>query len=202
MKTRSRREQNRAELRTEILQAARQAALGKGFESLSMRALAEKLGCSHGNLYLHFKNKEQLFDCLVEESFAQLSETMRSLKQATPDADPVEFLKLAGRAYVEFGVQNPGAYEFAFILRRPGRQRWLKPHLAYLELRAIVARCVEENRFRPIDVDAASQAVWAAAHGITSLFILRPSFPWADKETLIRQVIDSAIDSLVADPSR
>src|SRR6266404_8693387 len=124
MKTRSRREQNRAELRTEILQAARQAALGKGFESLSMRALAEKLGCSHGNLYLHFKNKEQLFDCLVEESFAQLSETMRSLKQATPDADPVEFLKLAGRAYVEFGVQNPGAYEFAFILRRPGRQRW------------------------------------------------------------------------------
>jgi AcrR family transcriptional regulator len=199
MKTKSRREQNRAELRAQILQAAREAALGKGFESLSMRALAEKLGCSHGNLYLHFKTKEQLFDCLVEESFAQLAATMRSLRQTMPDTDPVEFLKLAGRAYVEFGLRNPGAYEFAFILRRPGRQRRLKPHRAYLDLQAIVARCVEEKRFGPIDVDAASQAVWAAAHGITSLFILRPGFPWADKETLIRQVIDSAIDSLVAD---
>lgn len=202
MKIRSRREQNRAELRTEILQAARAAALAKGFESLSMRALAEKLGCSHGNLYLHFKNKEQLFDCLVEESFAELSETMRTLRQAQPDMDPVDFLKLAGRAYVEFGLRNPGAYEFAFILRRHGRQRRLKPHLAYLELKALVARCVEEKRFAPIDVEVASQAVWAAAHGITSLFILRPSFPWADQETLIRQVIDCAVDSLVAARSR
>jgi AcrR family transcriptional regulator len=198
MKTGTRREQNRARLRAEILQAARAAALAKGFESLSMRALAGKLGCSHGNLYLHFKNKEQLFDCLVEESFAELAQTLRSLKVAEPDLGPVEFLKLAGRAYVEFGLQNPGAYEFAFILRRPGRQRRLKPHRAYLELRAMVQRCVDEGHFRAIDVEVASQAVWAAAHGITSLFMLRPTFPWAEKDILIRQVIDSAIDSLVA----
>jgi hypothetical protein len=84
---------------------------------------------------------------------------MRSLRQAQPDTDPVDFLKLAGRAYVEFGLRNPGAYEFAFILRRPGRQRRLKPHLAYLELKALVARCVEEKRFAPIDVEALNEEI-------------------------------------------
>src|SRR5262249_23321194 len=145
-----------------------------------------------GSIYLHFKNKEQLFDCLVEESFAQLAEALQGLGRRSQD--PVRLLKRAGRAYVEFGLRNPGAYEFAFILRRPGRPRRWKPHLAYEYLRSVVGRCVQEKHFRAVDVDAASQAVWAAAHGVTSLLILRPWFPWADKEKLIRRVIDSAID--------
>jgi AcrR family transcriptional regulator len=36
-----------------------------GYEGVSMRRLAEKVGCSHGNLYLHFKDKEALFDSLT-----------------------------------------------------------------------------------------------------------------------------------------
>ena len=46
--------------------------------------------------------------------------------------------------------------------------------------------------------DAASQALWAAAHGITSLLIVRPTFAWVDREQLIGQVVDAAIDALLA----
>lgn len=49
-----------------------------------------------------------------------------------------------------------------------------------------------------MDVDAASQALWAAAHGITSLLVLRPTFPWSDRDKLIGQVIDAAVDALLA----
>jgi hypothetical protein len=49
-----------------------------------------------------------------------------------------------------------------------------------------------------MDVDVASQVLWAAGHGITSLLILRPAFPWANRETLIGQVIDAAVDGLLA----
>ena len=49
-----------------------------------------------------------------------------------------------------------------------------------------------------MDVDAASQVLWSAAHGITSLLILRPAFPWADRETLIGQVIDAVVNGLLA----
>jgi AcrR family transcriptional regulator len=182
-------------LRRQILDAAREAFVQHGYEEVSMRRLAEKVGCSHGNLYLHFKDKEALFDSLVEESFGQFTEGLRKVPATAQRGDPVEFLRKAGRAYVSFGIANASVYEFAFMLRRPGLHR---TGVAYERMRSLVQRCIDEQRFRRMDVDAASQALWAAAHGITSLLILRPTFPWADRDQLIGQVIDAAVDGLLA----
>ena len=191
------RERYRDVLRRSILDAAREAFVRDGYEGVSMRKLAERVGCSHGNLYLHFKDKEALFDCLVEESFERFGEGLRKVPESARRGDPVEFLRKMGRAYVEFGLANASAYEFMFILRLPG-ERPRKPHVTYERMRALVQRCIHEKRFRRMDVEAASQALWAAAHGITSLLIRRPTFPWADRDQLIGQVIDAAVDGLLA----
>jgi len=197
------RERYRNALRRDILDAAREAFVRDGFKEVSMRQLARKVGCSHANLYLHFKDKEDLFYCLVEESFDQFGAGMRKRIESAKSDDPVALLRMAGRAYVEFGVANPSVYEFAFLIRRPGRRppgrsRPDKPHVTYERMQALVQRCIEEKRFRRIDIDAASQALWAAAHGITSLLILRPTFGWVDRDKLIGQVIDAAVDALLA----
>lgn len=191
------RERYRDHLRREILDAAREAFIRDGYEGVSMRQLAEKVGCSHSNLYLHFRDKEALFDCVVEESFERFADGLRNVPESAKRGDPVEFLRKAGRAYVDFGLANPSVYEFAFMLRRPERGR-RKPHLAYERVRALVQRCIDEKRFRRMDADAASQALWAAGHGITSLLILNPTFPWTDRAKLIGQVIDAAVDALLA----
>jgi AcrR family transcriptional regulator len=198
MAKQSLRQRYRQELRRIILDTAREAFQRDGYEKLSMRTLAERIGCSHGSLYLHFKNKEELFDCLVEESFLELANALTAQKPAGRKIDPVALLKRSGRAYVEFGLRNPAAYEFAFILRRPGASHPEKPHQAYKLMRAAVAQCIAEKRFRRISIDAASQALWTAVHGVTSLLITRPDFPWADKKTVIAQVIDSAVNGLLA----
>jgi len=192
------RERYRDVLRRAILDAAREAFVRDGYEGVSMRQLAEKVGCSHANLYLHFEDKEALFYCLVEESFDQFSAGMRKLIESGRSGDPVTLVRKMGRAYVEFGVANTSVYVFAFLMRRPGLGRPDKPHVAYERLQSLVRRCIDEKRFRPMDVDAASQALWAAAHGITSLLILRPAFAWADRDKLIGQVIDAAVDGLLA----
>ena len=189
------RERYRDELRRSILDAARDAFVRYGYEGVSMRQLAEKVGCSHGNLYLHFKDKDELFDTLVEESFEQFAEGLR-VPESTRRGDPVKFLREAGRAYVEFGLANKSAYEFAFILRRPGQRR--KPHVTYERMRALVQRCIDEKRFRRMDADVAGQSLWAAAHGITSLLISAPTFPWANRSKVVGQVIDAAVDGLLA----
>src|SRR6185503_3432618 len=98
------REQYREVLRRAILDAAREAFVQDGYEGVSMRKLAERVGCSHGNLYLHFKDKEALFDCLVEESFDQLAEGLHRIVESAKRDDPVELIRKLGRAYVEFGV--------------------------------------------------------------------------------------------------
>ena len=160
-----------------------------------MRQLAEKVGCSHGNIYLHFKDKEALFESLVEESFEQFAEGFQRVPDSAKRGDPVEFLRKAGRAYVQFGLANPSVYEFMFMLRRPSRR---KPDITFQRMRTLIQRCIDEKRFRRMDVDAASQALWAAAHGITSLLILRPEFPWTDRDKLVGQVIDAAVDGMLA----
>ena len=188
------RQRYRQELRRTILDAAREAFVEQGYESVSMRTLAGRVGCSHGALYGHFRDKREIFDAIVEESFEQLAIALRGLKVS--GNDPVRWARKAARAYVEFGLTNPHAYEFAFVLHRPeGLSQ--QPHPAYGMMRRLVKRCIDEKRFKVMDVDVASQALWSAVHGITALLIARPHFPWADREAVIGRVIDSAVDGLL-----
>jgi AcrR family transcriptional regulator len=198
MNASSRRRKHKEELRRLILDSAREIFVRQGYESFSMRKLAEKIDYSPGSVYLHFKNKEELFECLVDESFARLLETLSGLRNGKGMQDPVEELKKGMWAYVEFGLRNPNDYRFAFMLRPPMEKHPYKVHGAFESLRYIVGRCVEEKRFRAVDVETTSQAIWASVHGITSLLIQRPAFPWVGKKKLIAQLIDTAVDGLVA----
>jgi AcrR family transcriptional regulator len=205
MNASSRRQQHKDELRRVILDAAREIFVHEGYEKLSMRKLAEKIEYSPASVYLHFNSKEELFECLVEESFARLLKTLTGLGNGRKWQDPVEELKKGMRAYVDFGLRNPNDYRFAFMLRRPVEKRRYKAHPAFEVLRQIVKRCVDEKRFRgqfrDIDVEGTSQALWSSVHGITSLLIQRPDFPWVPKKKLITQVIRTAIDGLLAAPN-
>ena len=187
-------------MRRVILRAAREIFVRDGYESFSMRKLARKIKYSPGTIYLHFKNKQALFECLIEESYASLEAVMLGKHDGERD-DPVKDLRKGWRAYVDFGLRNPNDYRFAFMLSRPeGASQFRNADLLFAALRDSVKRCVEQGYFRPVDVDATAQAQWASVHGITSLLIQRPKFPWVAKEKLIAQVIDTCIDSLLAVP--
>jgi AcrR family transcriptional regulator len=196
----SRRRKHKEELRRVILDAAREIFVRGGYESFSMRKLAQKIEYSPGSLYLHFKNKENLFECLVEDSFARLLKTLTNLQNGRERQDPVEELKRGLQAYVDFGLRNPNDYRFVFMLKPPVEKGPYKVHGAFEALRYMVRRCVEEKRFRAVDVETTAQGLWASVHGVTSLLIQRPAFPWVPKRELIAQVINTAIDGLVMAP--
>ena len=101
------RDRKKAHLRTTILTAARKLFVRDGYEGFSMRALAQRMHCSPAALYLYFANRDALFDCLVEDSFARLAEVRARLQRGTPEKDPVAFLKKGARLYVEFGLKKP-----------------------------------------------------------------------------------------------
>jgi len=192
MNAKQRRQQQRTEVKALILDAARAALIEDGFESLSMRKLAQRIEYSPGTIYLYFSDKDDLLHCLVEESFARLLEVLRAIPA---QKDPVEWLRQGLRAYVEFGLQNPNHYKFAFVVRAAADRPW-KPHPAFEALRAGVARCLEQKRFRAGDAETISQGLWATIHGVTSLLIARPGFPWVNKNRLIDHVIDTALRGL------
>jgi AcrR family transcriptional regulator len=194
------RQKHKEDLRRAILGAAREIFVDQGYENFSMRKLAERIGYSPGSIYLHFKSKEELFECLVEESFLRLLRTLSDLRSERQWHDPVEELREGMRAYVEFGLRNQSDYRFVFMLTPPLEKRPYKVHEAFGVLRHMVRRCVEEKRFRAVNVELTSQVLWASLHGITSLLIQRPAFPWKPQKELIAQVILTATESLLAAP--
>jgi AcrR family transcriptional regulator len=185
------RERRRAQLRIEIIQAAGVAFASRGYEQFSIRKLAAELGCAPGTLYLYFCDKDDLLRAVVEESFAGLLKTLQAI---APGHDPLASLRAKLRAYIEFGLRNPDHYKCAFVLQgSTTRKRSSNPHPAFSEMLDSVRRCVETGVFGPVDIDLTSQVLWACIHGITSLLISRPTFPWVDKNELIDELIETAV---------
>ncbi|HEV2715612.1 MAG TPA: TetR/AcrR family transcriptional regulator [Terriglobales bacterium] len=192
----ARREKYKAELRADILAAAREIFVRDGYEAFTIRKLAKQIGFSPGNIYLYFKDKNAIFDSLVDESFADLLAALPQPDNTKPD-DPVMLLRRSLRIYVKFGLDHPNHYRFSFLLQPTAQPRPHKQRAAYESLLRKVRLCIEAKRFKTKDAELAAQALWAAAHGITSLLIDRPGFPWVDRSRLIDQVLDSAVDGML-----
>jgi len=100
---------------------------------------------------------------------------------------------------VDFGRRFPDHYRCSIVIRgNVGvATTTLEPHQAFEELRTAIRRCIDRGIFRSTDVETTSQVLWATIHRITSLLIVMPRFPWVERERLIDQVIDTAIQGLI-----
>jgi AcrR family transcriptional regulator len=198
-----RREREKEALRQVILDAARELFVKEGYENVSMRRIADKIEYSPTTIYLYFEDKASLFFALCEETFAKLSKRMEGITRQNEDA--VETLRRVCRAYVEFGLKYPNHYRVTFMSHPQlsvGRERYLREGSmgmrCYSHLRASVEECIKQKKFKHKDLEALTQIIWAGGHGITSLLITKPEFPWAGKDKLIDLMIDVFIQGLKA----
>ena len=194
----ARRARYKAGVQSEILEAAREIFIREGYEGFSMRILADRIGYSAAATYRHFKSKGEIFQRLADESFAALMQASANVKPIESE-DPVNRLKRGMLAYVDFGLKNPDHYRIAFLLHRPDRpdiSEASRPTAAIAGLKSRVRACIDAGRFQAEDLDLLAQSLWAAVHGVTSLLIERPSFPWVARGRLIARVIDSAVEGL------
>ncbi len=210
MGVQERRAREKQELRQEILDAARELFVREGYENVSMRKIAEKIEYSPTTIYLYFQDKADLLDSVCEETLQKLESRLAALVTAVPDA--LERLKTGLRTYIQFGLEHPNDYRVAFLLEyRPPTgepERCLRCHTmgqqAFDHTRNVVTECIRAGTFGPLDVEATSQTLWAAAHGLTSLLILHPNFPWVEHETLIERLIATLVEGLkspIAEPA-
>ena len=194
MGVQERRAREKKELRQEILDAARELFVREGFENVSMRKIAEKIEYSPTTIYLYFRDKADLLDCLCEETFTRLVKKQTSLDQTV--ADPLDRLRKGLRFYVEFGLKHPNDYKVTFMMTRPAMDQisGARSHelgkRAFAHLRNTLAECAEKGLLDVPDVEATAQAIWAAFHGLTSLLIARPRFEWESTNRLIDTLIE------------
>ncbi|MBU2701281.1 AcrR family transcriptional regulator [Sporomusaceae bacterium BoRhaA] len=58
-----------ADTKENILQAALRLFAKDGYEAVSVSTIAGELGMTKGALYKHYKNKRDIFDCIVERMY-------------------------------------------------------------------------------------------------------------------------------------
>src|SRR4051794_10586088 len=103
----------RGSLTPEVILDAAEAVAAQGFDALSMRAVADRLGAAPMALYNHFATKEQLVDALLDRVLSRFD------PEPTTD-DWTEDLRRFARAHRRLLVTHPWAVAPLFTQPNPG----------------------------------------------------------------------------------
>jgi AcrR family transcriptional regulator len=175
-------------LRTEIVTAAERLLSSQPVEALSLRAVAREAGVSAPALYLHFTDRRELVWAVLEHQFDELAQlTSNAATSSATTTEPRAQLREWCLTYCRFGLNNPGRYRALFeswtaqhvdlpLAQLPGHQLWQ-------DLQALVAACGTATV--ETEVEELSTLIWAQLHGLVSLRINKPSFPWSCIEELV-----------------
>ena len=200
-----RRAREREEIRSLILDAARELFAAQGYEAVTMREIAKRIEYSPTAIYFHFKDKESLLHEICDADFATLA---AQLAETARIDDPIEKLRAVGLAYFRFGAEYPNHYRLMFMTPHPplhsedSRLRRGNPEEdAYQFLKDIVADAISKGRFSPelTDVELLAQTIWAGVHGVVSLQIAKCNddwVEWRDLETRAKTMIEMTIRGL------
>lgn len=183
-------------LRDEVVAAAAALLAESGDAGrLSLRGVAKQVGIAPTSVYLHFPDVEHLAAAVTARAFAELGDALATAGRG--EADPSAVLLARCRAYCRFALEHPGHYRVMFQAERsdlatvepinfersPGRP-------AFDTLAWDIARCQEAGAATPLaDPTHLAVMVWAALHGLVSLRISRPRFPWPPLDELVDEAV-------------
>lgn len=171
------RREREGDLRTAILDAARQLLVREGYRDLSMRDVSRAVGCSVSSIYLYFANKDALVHALMDEGFARWHRRMGELAESGAGTTAAARLEAVCRAYVAFGLANPEFYEIMYMFHSDRMARYPKELFRRarrnLDLMGeLVAECRAAASVGTVDdVPVATTVLWAALHGTVSTII-------------------------------
>lgn len=202
MGPRERRDREREEVRTRILDAARELFLTEGYESVTMRRVADRIEYSPTAIYFHFRDKDALIRELCDTDFRALAQQFSAIAEI---ADPVEQLRRTGLAYFDFATNYPNHYRLMFMTPHPPMDpesmsiaQGDPQEDAYAFLRNVVTACIAAGLVREelANAEMMSQTMWAGVHGVVSLQIAKSNDPWVDWRPL-RARVETMIDVLL-----
>ncbi|WP_395450197.1 TetR/AcrR family transcriptional regulator [Aminobacter sp. UC22_36] len=194
-----RRELQKAELRAELVAAAHALVREEGYDGLTIRKLATRVGYAPMSVYSYFADKQEILMALAEDAFADLARRMR---QNQPE-DPIAAMRAALTEYAEFGLGNPNEYRTVFMTEKqkhPPEETFAQMERENPAFQIIIERvqaCLAAGVLKG-DARAIATALWTVAHGSVSLLITFPFYPFGDPKTYVMRMGDLAMAGLAA----
>lgn len=176
----------REQLRTLIIDQARELFINRGVEAVTMREIAKRIGYSATSIYLHFADKEALLRAICDTDFLTLA---TSLKAILAIDDPIQRLVALGQGYASFALAYPNHYRLMFMTphlpytqAQSGLQQNNAEQDAYFQLKSVVNDVYLAGGFKETlqDPELIAQTVWAGIHGVVSLQIIMAQDAWIE----------------------
>jgi len=163
-------EKDIADFRAELCRVATERFARFGYEGVTMRQLAEALGCSPKTPYRYFKDKADILATVRADAFAKFSEALE--QAAATSAEPIERARRVGGAYLRFALANPHAYRIMFEIDQPIDDSHADLAREAKRARQFITRQSEEMAkagLIAVDPELFGWAMWAGIHGLVML---------------------------------
>jgi AcrR family transcriptional regulator len=158
-------------LRDALIHAARDILESQGYDALTLRAAARRVGVSQAAPYNHFADKAALLGAIAAQGFNEFAAAMRQEMDAA--VDPQARLNATGIAYVAFATANPGLFRLMF--GSSAHQASGDPELdeartsAYEVLRGAVHSVQLSDPGHTAHEEHESLRSWALVHGLATM---------------------------------
>lgn len=157
-------------VRRVILDAARELFVCEGYGNVSLRKIARRIGYTPMAIYVHFRDKSEILDCICEETFDAFRANAERLDRL--GLPPRERLAAGLRAYVEFGLEHPYHYQLTFMTPPCGSQSLGRRNQigqdCYRRMRCRVALCMGRPESAPAPAPAPPRRAAAVAAAVTA----------------------------------
>ncbi|MFT7516778.1 MAG: AcrR family transcriptional regulator [Myxococcota bacterium] len=185
-------------LRNQILEQTRHLLVENGYSQVSMRKVANLVGCTPTSIYIYFENKDALIHALIEEGMDALHQKIGECLAS--DGDPQQQFRLMCRSFLEYGFANPEYYVIMFQLPTHAMTPFPaeKYRIARRNLQQFAdviqqARSIDAYAIDPL-VDAT--VVWSLLHGATSLYLAQRIDTRIAKDLFVGRTVDHAMSML------
>ena len=162
-----------ATFRARLCAVAQHRFATEGRDAVTMRQLADALGCSPMTPYRYFRNKDEILAAVRTAAFDGFAEALEgAARRARGD------LRAAGRAvgeaYVRFALRNPDGYRLMFDVSQPHPDRYPELARASARARRTMSASLEALVAAGIfhgDPELLGYVFWAAMHGLVMLHL-------------------------------
>ena len=193
-------DQQVAEFRARVCEAATRLFLERGPKNVSMRQIAAEMRVSAMTPYRYFSGRDEILATVRAAAFNKFADTLeRAVKRG---ADVEARAQSLNEAYVRFAKRFPETYQLMFSYMQPGDDF---PDLAKANARAFhlmdgyVKDLVDARRISG-DPHVIGYMLWAALHGIVMLDFAGAISPKIGAKYLRQVTLRTLYGGIASDP--
>lgn len=184
------------EFRDEVTSVALRLFAENGIDAVTLRAIADEVGCSPAKMYNYFDDKEEILAAARATCFMRFADFIEDRVDETEDPETV--LLVQARSYLEYARRQPYAFKIMFTLDQASAEDFPEIRSSIRRswniVRGAVREAVEAGALAG-DVEKIADLLWSGVHGIATLDLAGTPGPEWDPGPLAESMFLALIEA-------